>query len=155
MADDPPKKPAAADRRSFLRTAAWGGGIAGLGGLAGLGIRRLTREPAATTAAKPALGPEFTYDVARFQKSDPALVRYDEVSRFPVGLERARNIAAGPDGFRDGERSRQGASPAKENQSDRRHGWLLKQPAHTRSGQALSFRSSCEERAVDARGGML
>ncbi len=98
MAEDPPQKPAAADRRSFLRVAAWGGGIAGLGGLAGLGARRLTRGQPTGTTTKPALGPEFTYDVARFQKSDPALVRYEEVSRFPVGLERGRNIAAGPDG---------------------------------------------------------
>ena len=85
--------------------------------------------------------------------ADPSLEigveRVDPAAACDIG------IAAGPDGYRDRERSRKGTSPAKENQSDRRHGWLLKQPAHTRSGQALSFRSSCEERAVDARGGML
>jgi hypothetical protein len=96
MPEDPPKNLPAADRRSFLRTAAWGGGIAGLGGLAGLAANRLmARKPG---VSKPALGDEFTYDVSRFQKSDPALVRYEEVLRFPVGLERARNIAAAPDG---------------------------------------------------------
>jgi hypothetical protein len=96
MPEDPPKNLPAADRRSFLRTAAWGGGIAGLGGLAGLAANRLmARKPG---VSKPALGDEFTYDVSRFQKSDPALVRYEEVLRFAVGLERARNIAAAPDG---------------------------------------------------------
>lgn len=95
MAEDPPETLPAADRRSFIRTAAWGGGIAGLGGLAGLLASRLSARKA---ASKPALGEEFTYDVSRFQKSDPALVQYEEISRFPVGLERARNIAAGSDG---------------------------------------------------------
>jgi hypothetical protein len=95
MAEEPPETLPAADRRSFIRTAAWGGGIAGLGGLAGLAASRLSGRKA---PSKPALGEEFTYDVSRFQKSDPALVRYEEVSRFPVGLERARNIATGADG---------------------------------------------------------
>lgn len=97
MSEDPPKSPQVADRRSFLRTAAWGGGIAGLGGLAGLAANRLMSDKPIATS-KPALGDEFTYDVTRFQKSDPALVRYEEVLRFPAGLERARNIAAAPDG---------------------------------------------------------
>lgn len=97
MSEDPPKSPQVADRRSFLRTAAWGGGIAGLGGLAGLAANRLMSDKPAASL-KPALGDEFTYDVTRFQKSDPALVRYEEVLRFPAGLERARNIAAAPDG---------------------------------------------------------
>ena len=94
MSEDSPQNQTGAGRRSFLRTAAWGGGIAGLGGLVGLGVSRIPRG----TGKSKALGDEFTYDVARFQKSDPALVRYEEVARFPVGLERARNIAAGADG---------------------------------------------------------
>jgi hypothetical protein len=98
MAEEPPKNPGVADRRSFIRTAAWGGGIAGLGGLAGLIANRLSSRKPDVSASKPALGEEFTYDVSRFQKSDPALVRYEEISRFPVGLERARNIATGSDG---------------------------------------------------------
>jgi hypothetical protein len=98
MAEELPKTAAAGDRRSFIRTAAWGGGIAGLGGLAGLVANRLAARKPAASSSKPALGDEFTYDVSRFQKSDPALVRYEEISRFTAGLERARNIAAGADG---------------------------------------------------------
>ncbi len=85
-----------ADRRAFLRTAAWGGGLLGLGGLAGYAVKRFPGKPQGT--ATPPLGDEFTYDVARYQKSDPALIRYEEVMRFPCGLERARNLTAGPDG---------------------------------------------------------
>ncbi|NDD70202.1 MAG: hypothetical protein EBZ29_12835, partial [Synechococcaceae bacterium WB9_4xC_028] len=49
----------------------------------------------------------------------------------------------------------QGTSPAKKNQSDRRHAWVLKQPAHTRSIQALWLRSSCEGRRRRQRGNAL
>lgn len=98
MAEEFSKNQSVADRRSFLRTAAWGGGIAGLGGMAGLAASRLSGRKPDASPSKPALGEEFTYDVSRFQKSDPALVRYEEILRFPVGLERARNIATGSDG---------------------------------------------------------
>jgi hypothetical protein len=94
----PPDPTPAAGRRSFLRAAAWGGGIAGLGGLAGLAARRLSPGKPTGTAPKPPLGAEFTYDVAHLQTSDPALLRYTEVARFPVGLERARNLAVAADG---------------------------------------------------------
>ncbi|MCX6874780.1 MAG: hypothetical protein NTW21_13375 [Verrucomicrobia bacterium] len=106
MPADPPDNqppaappPPGAGRRAFLRSAAWGGGIVGLGGLTGLAVNRLTRgHPPAASRPKPALGAEFTYDVARFQTSDPALLRYEEIGRFPVGLERARNLAVANDG---------------------------------------------------------
>lgn len=94
---DAPAMPPAAGRRSFLRAAAWGGGLAGLGGLVGLAANRL-KNPHPTGAAKPPLGPEFSYDVGRFQKSDPALLKYEESSRFAVGLERAGALAVGTDG---------------------------------------------------------
>ena len=84
-------------RRSFLLAAAWGGGMAGLGGLAGVAASRLARRPPAASPRKPVLGDEFTYDVARFQKSDPALLRYDELARFACGLERARALAVAAD----------------------------------------------------------
>jgi hypothetical protein len=96
---DDPVATAAAGRRAFLRTAAWGGGIVGIGGLAGLAVRHFTQRQSPPVAPKPVLGQEFTYDVARFQSSDPALLRYEEISRFPVtGLKRARNLAVAPDG---------------------------------------------------------
>ena len=82
----------------MLRAAAWGGGIVGLGGLAGITANRLARRKPLREASGPVLGSEFTYDVARFQTSDPTLLRFVETARFPTGLERARNIAAGPDG---------------------------------------------------------
>jgi len=94
-----PDHPPGAGRRAILRAAAWGGGLAGLGGLAGFAVRRLTTPDQPTgTSSKPALGAEFTYDVARFQTSDPALLRYEEIARFPAGLERARNLAVAADG---------------------------------------------------------
>jgi len=93
-----PAAPPGAGRRSFLRAAAWGGGIAGLGGLTGFVAGRLNRKRPAAGSSKAPLGAEFTYDVARFQKSDPALLRYGELTRFPSGLERARALAAATDG---------------------------------------------------------
>lgn len=88
----------AAGRRSFLRTAAWGGGLASIGGLAGLSIKRMAAANQPNAPSKPALGASFTYDVSRFQSSDPALLLYQEVARFPSGLERARNLAVTADG---------------------------------------------------------
>jgi hypothetical protein len=77
---------------------AWGGGIAGLGGLAGLSAKRFASSKPTGVPPKPALGAAFTYDVARFQTSDPALLRYQETGRFPAGLPRARNLAVSADG---------------------------------------------------------
>jgi hypothetical protein len=91
-------KPSPLDRRAVLRAAAWGGGIVGLGGLAGYAASRIARKPPVGAGRKAALGKEFTYDVSRFQKVDPKLLRCDEVRRFPVGLERPRNIALDKDG---------------------------------------------------------
>lgn len=102
MADEPsnneptPTPATTGGRRSFLRAAAWGSGIASIGGIAGFGVRQWTTNHA--TPTRPALGDDFTYDVARYQTSDPALVRYEETLRFDVGLERARNLTAGDDG---------------------------------------------------------
>jgi hypothetical protein len=86
------------NRRALLRAAAWGGGLAGLGGLAGFAVKRFSQKPSNNPIPRPPLGAEFTYDVSRFQSSDPSLLRYEEVSRFSVGLERARNLAVAPDG---------------------------------------------------------
>ncbi len=88
----------AAGRRSFLRAAALGGGMAGLGGVVGYAVNRLTRHAPAPKAARQVLGEEFTYNVERFQKSDPTLLRCDEVGRFRLALARPRNVAVAPDG---------------------------------------------------------
>ena len=95
---DEPQSPAAG-RRGFLRNVAWAGSIAGIGGLTGLAVNRLKGGGASNNkTAKAPLGAEFTYDVSRFQSSDPALLRFEEIARFPVGLERARNLAVAADG---------------------------------------------------------
>ena len=89
----------AANRRAFLRNVAWAGSIAGIGGLAGVTFNNLKASGESNKkAATPPLGAEFTYDVSRFQSSDPTLLRYQEIARFPVGLERARNLTVAPDG---------------------------------------------------------
>jgi len=97
MAEElPTPGPRAPDRRRFLRTALWGSGLAGAGGLAGVAAHRLAGRPAA--GSRPPLGREFTYDVSRFQTSDPSLIRWRELGRFASGLERPRHLALTPDG---------------------------------------------------------
>ncbi|MBN8459580.1 MAG: hypothetical protein J0M04_17255 [Verrucomicrobia bacterium] len=88
---------AAANRRSLLRAALIGGGVVGMGGLAGFAGKRLflTEREA---RPKPPLGPEFTYDVSRFQQTDPAMVKFTEEKRFATGMERPRALALGADG---------------------------------------------------------
>ncbi|MGD1084805.1 MAG: hypothetical protein ABSA47_08675 [Verrucomicrobiota bacterium] len=39
----------------------------------------------------------FAYDVSRFQKTDPKLITYEEVSRWPVPHKEARRLAIGSD----------------------------------------------------------
>ena len=80
----------------MLRATLWGGGLAGLGALGGITVKRLTQDPPAPK--RPPLGPEFTYDVSRFQTSDPGLIQWREQSRFSSGLERPRNLATTPEG---------------------------------------------------------
>jgi len=95
---DPPAAAPLQGRRSVLRAALWGGGVAGLGGLAGLTANRLLRARQSEARPKPPLGKEFTYDVEHLQKSDPALLRYTEIARFPCGLGRPSAIATAADG---------------------------------------------------------
>ena len=85
-------------RRTLLRAVLWGGGMAGIGGLAGLAVNRVGRARQDKPRPKPPLGAEFNYDVSRFQQSDPALLRFEEESRFATGLERPRAIAIAADG---------------------------------------------------------
>ena len=40
----------------------------------------------------------FAYDVSRFQKTDPKLITYEEVTRWTVPHKEARRLAIGPDG---------------------------------------------------------
>lgn len=80
-------------RRSFLGYLVQAGAVGGLGGLTGWGISRWKKRREPETRSKQPLGAEFTYDVSRFQKTDPALLRYQEESRFACGLSRPRALA--------------------------------------------------------------
>lgn len=73
------------NRRDFIRT----GSALGLAGLA-------ATNPAAHAAA-PGSNP-FTYDVSRYETTDPRLIRYVELRRFPAPREGARRLALAPDG---------------------------------------------------------
>lgn len=103
MPEEPPPESAEPDagasrmrRRDLLRTTAWAGGIAGTGAIAGYAANRLGNPKPAGTKAP--LGEEFTYDVSRFQKTDPALIRGREEGRFATGMKRPRYLAVAPDG---------------------------------------------------------
>jgi hypothetical protein len=39
----------------------------------------------------------FAYDISRFQKTDPKLISYEEVTRWPIPHKEARRLAIGPD----------------------------------------------------------
>ncbi len=98
--DVPAPARASGARRAVLRTLLWGGGVGGLSALAGVAVSRCLGSGGnpGTTRPKPSrppLGPEFTYDVSRYQTSDPALARYRECGRFPCGMKNPRALAAG------------------------------------------------------------
>ena len=95
---DPAEQGAPSNRRALLRAALLGGGVVGIGGLAGLAAKRLLGAGPGDPKPKPPLGAEFTYDVSRFQQTDPAMVKFTEEKRFPSGLERPRALALAADG---------------------------------------------------------
>ncbi len=43
------------------------------------------------------LSPEFTYDIEKFRKVDPSLIRYKETATIETGLREVRGLAVGPD----------------------------------------------------------
>ena len=73
------------DRREFFGVVTKTAAILGLAGAA-----RASAEGAGT--ANP-----FAYDVSRFQKTDPKLIAYEEVTRWPAPHKEARRLAIGPD----------------------------------------------------------
>jgi hypothetical protein len=95
METEPGESKTSLGRRAFVRSAAWGSGVVGLGALAGYA---LNRSGDGANKAKPKLGVEFSYDVTRFQTSDSALKQYDELMRYRVGTQSARCLAVGEDG---------------------------------------------------------
>jgi len=59
----------------------------------GLGALWLLRNPSPPRSQLPA---RFDYDMARYAKVDPRLVRYRQAALFPIGLQTPRAIAVGP-----------------------------------------------------------
>lgn len=50
----------------------------------------------AKTAEQETANP-FAYDISRFQKTDPKLITYEEVTRWPIPHHEARRLSIGPD----------------------------------------------------------
>jgi hypothetical protein len=78
-------------RRQFLRSQAHSVAALGLG----LAWVPTTSSRAADAGAK---ANPFAYDVSQFEKTDPALVRYREIRRFPSPQPDPRRLALTPDG---------------------------------------------------------
>lgn len=74
------------NRRNFLGASL---GLVGAGGVAGWAVHR---RGIAAKPERPPLGGSFTYDVSAFEKTDPALLRYDETGRIPTGFTAPRCI---------------------------------------------------------------
>lgn len=77
------------NRRKFLGAGLAGLGLVSAGAAAGWAI---SRRGAASKPERPALGGSFKYDVSAFEKTDPALLLYDETSRIPTGFDAPRCI---------------------------------------------------------------
>lgn len=74
------------DRRSFFRHGAASAlALTAAGKLAGARLHAAAREP-------------FAYDVSRYRKVDPALIKYERVARFRCPKPDARRLSIGPDG---------------------------------------------------------
>jgi len=73
------------DRRGFFGVVTKTAALLGLAG----GAEARAQEQG---AANP-----FAYDISRFQKTDPKLIAYQEVTRWPLPRKEARRLAIGPD----------------------------------------------------------
>ena len=92
-------QPAAPSRRRFLRGGLRGLAFFGLGNALGWfspRARARAAEPAGRGNASEALGKEFTYDVSKFRKTDPKLLRYDAAGAITSGFKELRGLAVGP-----------------------------------------------------------
>jgi hypothetical protein len=79
-------KPRDLSRREFIGHNLGG---AGLLLLSGAGLRTLQASAAAKTNP-------YAYDVSKFERTDPALVRYEEKTRFACGKPEPRRLCVGP-----------------------------------------------------------
>jgi len=85
------------NRRKFVSNSAIGLGLLSAGGLAGWLSTGRKNNPVAGKTNRPALDPRFTYDVSRFERTDPALLRYSERSSIPTGFSDPSCLAIGWD----------------------------------------------------------
>jgi hypothetical protein len=87
------------NRRGFL-------GTAGAGLLALTGWLAACSKRGGKTGKKP-LDSRFTYDVSQFERTDPALLLYQETTPIPTGFDDPKCLAVGPDNslFIGGDRS--------------------------------------------------
>lgn len=76
------------NRREFLKQSARGTGFLAVGAAAIVGSERLVRAADRDKAANP-----FAYDVSGWERTDPALVRYQEIGRFNIANPEPRRIA--------------------------------------------------------------
>lgn len=81
-----------ASRRQFLQRGAQGAWTLGVGGALGL----ISAEKLAAKPASP-LGQEFTYDISRLRKVDPALIHYQPSGTIAHGLKDPRYVICGAD----------------------------------------------------------
>jgi hypothetical protein len=88
-----------ATRRQFLRRSAGGASLFGLGGASGLLSFPAQAQKLLGSAGSGGrtLGKEFTYDVSKFYKTDPALIHYSEVAKIATGFKELRAVATGPE----------------------------------------------------------
>ncbi|MBI5684301.1 MAG: hypothetical protein HZC54_04415 [Verrucomicrobia bacterium] len=87
-------------RRQFLRRSVGGASLFGLGGASALlSFPAQAEKPAAgaSSGGGRSLGKEFTYDVSKFYKTDPALIHYAESSKIATGFKELHAVATGPE----------------------------------------------------------
>src|SRR5215471_5036839 len=81
------------NRRQFVAQTAQGMGYLAIVASAITASKQLSRAGTASSSTNP-----FAYDVSAFAKTDPTLIRYEEVGRFASPHPEPRRIAIGPEG---------------------------------------------------------
>lgn len=77
-------------RRTFVAA-----GLFAAGGASGWLLRKAQRAPTRQSTPPSPGDKRFVYDVAEFEKTDPALVRYEPAGEFPTGFHRVKRLTAG------------------------------------------------------------
>ena len=98
-AEPAPSQSESPSRRRFLRGGLRGLAFFGLGSAAGWFSSRARARAAELPGRGQGGGSahkEFEYDVSKFRKTDPAMLRYEPAGSFAAGLKELRGIAVGP-----------------------------------------------------------